>query len=257
MSLRQQSLRSKYFSKRPVDDVSVEGGSLGREREVGDVEGDDSSVDDSYDSSINRSRSRRSNSKGLMAVILLYKNYILIMLLIILGISYLHERSVRIQAMKEFNEKFTERSFQNVYKSSSSSKGSNSIIACPKCPQCSNDDTPEVTDKEEAEDVPQADPLEHVKKWDERHSVLTQEIQRLSRSLLQLKFGPPPYYVELELEVDSETVKGGKITIEMAPIEHMPYAVYFFMTQVSAGVWNSCRFALSSPVHALDFSSRI
>ena len=242
MSLRQQSLRSKYFTKRPVDDASVECGSLGRERDVEDVEGDDSSVDDSYDSSINRSRSRRSNSKGFMAVIFQYKNYILIMLLIILGISYLHERSVRIQAVKEFNEKITERSLQNVYKSSTSSKGSNPIIACPKCPQCSNDDTPEVTEREEVEDVPQADPLEHVRKWDEKHLVLTQEIQRLSRSLLQLKFGSPPYYVELELEVDSETVKGGKITIEMAPTELMPYSVYFFMTQVTAGVWNSCRY---------------
>lgn len=237
MSLRQQSLRSsninnKYFSKASKgDDESGFVGSPGD-----DMEDDDSSFDGSSAANTTRNRSRRSK-KGIFATILSFKNYILIMVIFFLGISYLHERSVRIEAVREFTEKMSEKSFQDVYKPSS--KAVSPLVVCPKCPQCSNDDTPEVVEKEEEET--QADPLEHVKKWDDKHETLTKEIQRLSRSLLQLKFGPPPYYVELEMEVDSESVKGGKVTIEMAPIDLMPYSVYFFLTQVSAGVWNQCR----------------
>lgn len=237
MSLRQQSLRSKYFTKKSSQDPSVtyEGNNGGEDVEADE---DDSSIDETYISTTAKRSNKRRPSKGIFGIIVAFKNYILIVVVIILGISYLHERNVRLQAVAAFNNKLSEKSFQDLYKSSSQKLASPGIV-CPKCPECSHDDTPEISEKEEG--VLEADPLEHVRKWDDKHKILTSEIQRLSRSLLQLKFGDPPYYVEFELEVDDENVKGGKITVEMAPIEELPYSVYFFLTQVSAGVWNSCR----------------
>jgi len=244
MSLRQQSLKSKYFSKRVAS--SSNSPTSDANNFPDDVEGgDDSSIDEPFEGDVYRKRSQR----GILAVLISFKNYILIFIVIILGISYLHERGLRFQIMEELNEKMSEKTFEDVYKTNSHKQAANTIVACPKCPQCSNDDTPEVSEQEE---VPEVNPADNVKIWDDKHLVLTSEIQRLSKTLLQLKFGSPPYFVEFELEVDSETVKGGKFTIEMAPIDIMPYSTYFFLTQVAAGVWNSCSFFINLGVVYYD-----
>lgn len=66
----------------------------------------------------------------------------------------------------------------------------------------------------------------------------TKTLQDLCRKLLPLKYGPEPYLLEMNLKFPSSMpdyeTKGpdGKIEIEMAPIEFMPYSVLTFLDMV-------------------------
>jgi cyclophilin family peptidyl-prolyl cis-trans isomerase len=60
-------------------------------------------------------------------------------------------------------------------------------------------------------------------------------LQKEVKQLLYLQYGPGPYKVLMELEFPStmpdynEKGKKGEITIELAPIELVPYSVYYFL----------------------------
>jgi len=60
-------------------------------------------------------------------------------------------------------------------------------------------------------------------------------LQKEVKQLLYLQYGPGPYKVLMELEFPStmpdynEKGKKGEITIELAPIEVVPYSVYYFL----------------------------
>lgn len=155
-------------------------------------------------------------------------NYVLIVLVVIFGLSYLHERDMRFQLIDEYNkniDKASEELFTAQSKSSSK---------CPECPICNGEDTVK------AEEEPLTMTVEGevvAQQWATRDKALTTEIQRLSKQLLQIKFGAPPYYVELDIQASQEGVQGGKILIEMAPVDQMPYSVHYFLTQVRAGAW--------------------
>jgi hypothetical protein len=74
---------------------------------------------------------------------------------------------------------------------------------------------------------------------------MTAELKMLSRKLLEIEFGPPPYYVEFDVVIDKYTVEGGKLSFEMADPELMPYSMYFFMRKVKEGAWDNCGFSIN------------
>jgi len=80
-----------------------------------------------------------------------------------------------------------------------------------------------------------------------------QNIQLMSEHALLEKFGPGPHRVEIQARFDSH--KGfddvGYITIELAPIEDMPHAVYWFLEQVSRKLYDGCSF-YSDPGHVIQ-----
>jgi hypothetical protein len=54
------------------------------------------------------------------------------------------------------------------------------------------------------------------------------------------KYGPPPYRLRMDITLPDylEAPNGGQkaqILIEMAPIEHVPYSVYFFLENIVTG----------------------
>jgi len=65
-----------------------------------------------------------------------------------------------------------------------------------------------------------------------------------TKTVLQ-KFGDPPYRVEFQLEFPPEETPAGtgdRFVIEMAPLDLMPYTVYFFMQQISYKLYDGCAF---------------
>lgn len=62
---------------------------------------------------------------------------------------------------------------------------------------------------------------------------------------MRCRFGPGPHRVEILLDfhpADPGEGTASRIVLELAPIEHMPHAVYWFLSQVHLGVWNGASF---------------
>lgn len=71
------------------------------------------------------------------------------------------------------------------------------------------------------------------------------DMQKKAKKEIIAKFGPGPHKVKIELEFNPEEVPDGtetSFTIELAPIDLMPYTVNHFLQQVSLGLWNGCSF---------------
>lgn len=63
------------------------------------------------------------------------------------------------------------------------------------------------------------------------------------------RFGPGPHKVEISVAFDPEFPKKEdadsseqKIIIEMAPVDEMPHVVYWFLEQVTRGLYDGCSF---------------
>lgn len=58
-------------------------------------------------------------------------------------------------------------------------------------------------------------------------------LQEKLRILLKSRYGPQPYTIEMKLEFPDSMLESGpredKILFELAPIELVPYSVYFFL----------------------------
>lgn len=65
---------------------------------------------------------------------------------------------------------------------------------------------------------------------------------------MYFRFGPGPHHVEINLRFDPDFPKvdtdgeTGRILIEMAPVEDMPYSVYWFLEQVNRTLYDGCSF---------------
>lgn len=165
------------------------------------------------------------------------QNYVLIVLVLLFGLSYLYERDLRFRLIEEFNLNIDKASSQ-LYECKKNGNGGKS---CPECPECErpSDIVPAAEEEEESKVFTDAEMVSQ--QWETRHFAMIGEIQRMSKELLTTKFGPAPYYVEINIMTSKEDVGGGKLLFEMAPVDLMPYSLYYFLSQVSAGVWNSCR----------------
>lgn len=66
-------------------------------------------------------------------------------------------------------------------------------------------------------------------------------LQRASKELLEIKYGPEPYFVELDVTLPGE-LGTGVLQLKMAPVDDMPYAVLYFLSHVSANAYDGCTF---------------
>eukprot|EP00979_Chaetoceros_neogracilis_P007854 scaffold1698_cov279-Chaetoceros_neogracile.AAC.13 len=76
-------------------------------------------------------------------------------------------------------------------------------------------------------------------------NTLEKAMQNKAKKEIIEKFGPGPHHVRIEIDFNPEEIPDGtatSFTIEMAPIEFMPYTVNHFLQQVSLGLWNGCSF---------------
>lgn len=82
---------------------------------------------------------------------------------------------------------------------------------------------------------------------------MQENIQLMSRTALLEKHGPGPH--EVEMLVRFETADGntdsGFITLELAPIDEMPHAVYWFLEQVERKLYDGCSFH-RNPGHVIQ-----
>lgn len=76
-------------------------------------------------------------------------------------------------------------------------------------------------------------------------SGLEKAMQKRAKLDVIERFGPGPHRVEIEIDFNPQEIPEGtasKFTIEMAPLDLMPYTVHFFLEQVSRGMWDGCSF---------------
>jgi len=84
---------------------------------------------------------------------------------------------------------------------------------------------------------------------------MREAIQRLSLQQLREKFGPGPHRVELVLDYppdsniadgkDAGREGGNHVVFEMAPETEMPHSVYWFLEQVSRGLYDGASFHIN------------
>lgn len=79
-----------------------------------------------------------------------------------------------------------------------------------------------------------------------RNDKIQNGLQKISRELVLLKFGSPPYIVEMSIKIPSR-VAIASIQYEMAPLDLMPYSNLYFLTQISSGAWDGCSFMSHAP----------
>jgi hypothetical protein len=167
------------------------------------------------------------------------KLYVLSVLVVLFCISYLYERDLRFKLIHEFNDSIDHASTQ-LYEARQKMTTSSAGSACPECAKC-----PDFTDIP-IEDKPITETDLVLDSWKARDTAIVTELQNLARDILILKYGPPPYFVEVEVEIDSEkNIEGGKLVLEMAPVEHVPYSILFFLNQISAKAWDQCSFFIN------------
>jgi len=87
--------------------------------------------------------------------------------------------------------------------------------------------------------------LENTKAYLSAYKTTMQEnIKLMSKTALLEKFGPGPHHVEIEMRFDSHQGHADKgfITLELAPVDELPHAVYWFLEQVTRKLYDGCSF---------------
>lgn len=82
------------------------------------------------------------------------------------------------------------------------------------------------------------------KRLEQQKITLKQHIQNFSKNAVLEKFGPGPHNVELHVQFDSHKgrVDQGWILLELAPLDEMPHATYWFLEQVSRKLFDGNSF---------------
>lgn len=88
----------------------------------------------------------------------------------------------------------------------------------------------------------------------EKNERMQKALQKISRELLSLKFGKPPYIVDLSVKLPNR-LQQITLHLQMAPVSEMPYTVLYFLSQVAAGVWDGCSF-VSNAGHIIIADTR-
>lgn len=169
--------------------------------------------------------------------------YFLLGLVLLSSLAFLNERDLRMKLMSSSTLVTPDSSpFDPI---EASRKDLANPTDCPECPSCE--------DNNEAATLP-TDMEEIANAWRGRNQRLQAQVQSFAKILLDVKFGKPPYFVEFAVNVDTEEgVKmNGEIMVELNNAEYLPYSTYYFLSQVSAGVWNNCGFFISLGVVYLD-----
>jgi cyclophilin family peptidyl-prolyl cis-trans isomerase len=100
----------------------------------------------------------------------------------------------------------------------------------------------------------QEDPklLEKIHSLNQKSITYKQSIQKLSRYAMLERFGPGPHHVEIEVAFDPASSGGNnkkvddgqnnKIILELAKVEEMPHSVFWFLEQVTRGLFDGASF---------------
>jgi hypothetical protein len=155
-------------------------------------------------------------------------NYVLLGLLVISCLSFMSERDMRMKLVSfTLNDNLPIRNDQL----------KSPLDECLECPKCADVETP----------IMPADFESLYISWSTRYDRLINQVQLMSRVLLKIKYGDPPYYVQLSINVDNKEKVNmdGELVFELSAYEDLPYSTYFFLSQVSAGAWNTCSFFIS------------
>jgi len=208
-----------------------------------DSESDTSSEDDEYDHKYNSTKGSSFSCFGGTSKI---AYYFLLGLVLLSSLAFLNERDLRLKLMSSSTLVTPDSSpFDVIEEASRKDLANNPSTDCPECPSCE--------DSNEAAALP-TDMEEIANAWRGRNQRLQAQVQSFAKILLESKFGKSPYFVEFAINVDTEEgVKmNGEITIELNNAEYLPYSTYYFLSQISAGVWNNCGFFISLGVVYLD-----
>lgn len=89
--------------------------------------------------------------------------------------------------------------------------------------------------------------------WRTRHGVLVEALTLMSRELLRVKYGAPPYYAKFDLSFPPSSTNTDASTnshyfLLQLDGEAMPYTSLYFLEQVSAGAWDTCQFIVNAGV---------
>ena len=123
-------------------------------------------------------------------------------------------------------------------------KSSDAEIAVNTLPSLSVVARNEVVEKEMLEGIEAIRAIKKQKRvieTDPEAQAKVPEVQELIRMFLINKYGPPPYKVRMDitlppyLKAPHGSGQKAQLLIEMAPIEHVPYAVYFFLENIVSG----------------------
>ena len=79
--------------------------------------------------------------------------------------------------------------------------------------------------------------------------VMKETIQVMSSELLELKYGPGPYYVELILGFADTALEPQRVLIELAA-KDAPYTTLYYLAQLQRDLWTGCNVNLN-PGHVL------
>lgn len=119
---------------------------------------------------------------------------------------------------------------------------------CPKCPECPAPPRDAGVDAEHCRKQ-----QEVVAKLQSQRETMIYGMQDVYRELLVAKFGSPPYFVDLSVQLPS-SASVDHIILQLEP-EKMPHSTYYFLMQVQATAWNGCSF-IRNAYHVLQASNR-
>lgn len=208
--------------------------------------------EDNLNTDDENSTNSRKNSGGLFWVLH-------VMLTCLLIILYARERDARI-TVEGMNERLTNEGSTLIDQLHTVKAQLEQKPACPDCPICPVCKSPKCPACAKCPPIPKKSVkgdsmLEHkLQLWKDRHKTLTEALQKTSKEILALKYGPEPYIVELHLDLP-EGQADGVITVQMAPAALVPHAVLYFLSQVSSGAWNGCSF-IRNAHHVLQADPR-
>lgn len=104
----------------------------------------------------------------------------------------------------------------------------------------------ESQDQQQKSMLEQNKQIEYYRTYQER---IHERIKLVSRALLLEKFGAGPHHVEISVafapgfpKKDDSDVDQQRFVIELAPTDEMPHVVYWFLEQVTRGLYDGCSF---------------
>jgi len=188
--------------------------------------------------------------------------YFFLSVLIILTFSYGFERHLRVSLVNQYVqelERASEAIFAEKQKSSleaeEEEENSHPDQPCPVCGSQSpllsavassaSADGGSMNGKLTVQDV--------LDSWRTRNEILVESLTTMSRELLRVKYGAPPYYARFDLEFPSSspqdrTDKTKPFFLMQLDGAAMPYTSLYFLEQVAAGAWDSCQFIVNAGV---------
>lgn len=177
--------------------------------------------------------------------------YILLCILIILLFSYSFEHQLRISLVEQFTQQLevtSEAIFAEKQKLQLEEEEQEASLSgqVPCSISGSSSTSQLLSSATTLLDSGKVNVQDAMDSWRSRHQDLVDGLVRMSKELLRVKYGAPPYFVRLDLTFPSNQ-EGGFVLLEVDGAV-MPYTSLYFLEQVSLGAWDTCQFILNAGV---------